>query len=119
MTYKDEIGAPANCIRTVLTAGVLNQTLAGSENYSAEAYKFSKFVDESLKRFMNKDWGNCDDSDNQLNNEAIEALESGEYGRPLASYISKDWSIPRIWITQEIVGELGEQTITVLFPSEY
>lgn len=74
---------------------------------------FLDFVDKSLERLFNGDWGDCYQEDAKSNDEA---LETG--ARILAVY--KHDTYPTIWIIVEALNDNGEREYTtVLFPSEY
>lgn len=86
---------------------------SGIQNQIAESKAFSKFVWDSLKRFRHKDWGELDEEDKKMNDEAI---ESGE--RIVASYkfeATKEDNAQKIYI----IMEYGHTITTILFPSEY
>ncbi|MSR92830.1 hypothetical protein FYJ34_06755 [Clostridiaceae bacterium 68-1-5] len=79
----------------VLTRGV---------SYHCEKdHKFFDFVQESLRRFLNGDWGNVGGEDRALN-DAEPAFALGAYA---------DEQNQEVWIKRD------EGTITILFPSEY
>lgn len=74
-----------------------------------EDKEFNHFVFDSLERYKNCEWGDLDDEDKMMNDEA---LHHGD--RLLAAYenAEKDW---KIWI----ITEADRKTTTILFPEEY
>lgn len=74
-----------------------------------EDKEFNHFVFDSLERYKNCDWGDLDEEDKMMNDEA---LKCGD--RLLAAYKNseKDW---KIWI----ITEADRKTTTILFPEEY
>lgn len=74
-----------------------------------EDREFNHFVFDSLERYKNCDWGDLDEEDKMMNDEA---LKCGD--RLLAAYenAEKDW---KIWI----ITEADRKTSTILFPEEY
>lgn len=73
-------------------------------------FLFSRFIEYSLGRFLDADWGEIDPEVKKLNDEA---LDSGE-GRLMAVY--------KYEITGEkicIITESDRSATTILFPSEY
>jgi hypothetical protein len=74
-----------------------------------EDKEFNHFVFDSLERYKNCEWGDLDDEDKMMNDEA---LKCGD--RLLAAYknAEKDW---KIWI----ITEADRKTTTILFPEEY
>lgn len=74
-----------------------------------EDKEFNHFVFDSLERYKNCDWGDLDEEDKMMNDEA---LKCGD--RLLAAYknAEKDW---KIWI----ITEADRKTTTILFPEEY
>lgn len=72
--------------------------------------QFSRFVNDSLKRFRACDWGNMCKEDKALNDRAV---KQGD-GRIHGAYIRPD-SKERIWI----ITESDRSVTTVLFPDEY
>lgn len=95
--HKFELG------RTVVTRGVhemmqTNQT-------------FKHFVERSLGRHANADWGDLCEEDSALNDEA---LTSGE-DRLFSSYTFDKKNDIRIWI----ITEWDRSVTTILFPHEY
>jgi len=69
---------------------------------------FSKWVNACLRRHINADWGDCDEEDKAVNDEA---LKTGE--RLMSVY--KHETLPTIWI----ITERDRSATTVLFPEEY
>ena len=75
-----------------------------------EDREFNHFVFDSLERYKNCDWGDLDEEDKMMNDEAV---KNGE-DRIFAAYKNseKDW---KIWI----ITEADRKTTTILFPEEY
>lgn len=71
--------------------------------------KFTRFVQLSLGRYINCDWGSMDDEDKAMNDAAV---KSGE-DRIHAAYVNKAGD--KIWI----ITEWDRSVTTVLFPSDY
>lgn len=71
--------------------------------------KFTRFVQISLGRYINCDWGSMTDEDKAMNDTAI---KSGE-DRIHAAYTNKAGD--KIWI----ITEWNRSVTTVLFPSDY
>lgn len=74
-----------------------------------EDEKFAKFVQLSLGRYINCDWGSMADEDKAMNDDAV---KSGE-DRIHAAYVNK--SGDKIWI----ITEWDRSVTTILFPSDY
>ena len=74
-----------------------------------EDREFNHFVFDSLERYKNCDWGDLDEEDKMMNDEALKYVD-----RLLAAYknAEKDW---KIWI----ITEADRKTTTILFPEEY
>lgn len=71
--------------------------------------EFKNFISESLRRYINRDWGDTCKEDREWNNAA---LRNGE--RILAVYIYPKTK-QQIWI----ITEWDRSVTTVLFPEEY
>lgn len=71
--------------------------------------KFTRFVQLSLGKYINCDWGSMVDEDKSMNDAAV---KSGE-DRIHASYVDKTGD--KIWI----ITEWDRSVTTVLFPSDY
>lgn len=71
---------------------------------------FGEFVSDSLKRYLNCDWGDLAEDDKKMNDEAVRTGES----RILAAYLIPG-SEEKIWI----ITEWDRSCTTVLYPSEY
>lgn len=71
--------------------------------------EFKKFVEESLARYTNSDWGDACNEDVKMNNDAI---RNGD--RILAVYTQKNTDVT-IWI----ITECDRSVTTILFPNEY
>ena len=72
---------------------------------------FARFVDESFLRHICGDWGDLDQENAAMNDEA---LKSGE-DRLFSSYIFNKSTDEKIWI----ITEWDRSVTTVLFPSDY
>jgi hypothetical protein len=95
----------------------MNDQIAGSN-------LFAKFVWDSLKRHVCNDWGDLDDHDKAVNDQA---LIPGQEGRLFSAYkmnghaglIDPEFSFAdgndKIWI----ITERDRSSTTILFPSEY
>lgn len=70
-----------------------------------------RFVNQSLRRFCDEDFGNISDDDRQMNLMCIREHS----GMVLAEYISDDVERVRIWITHSY----ADGHTTIIFPSEY
>lgn len=71
---------------------------------------FSKFIYDSIGRYINCDWGKTCDEDKKRNDEAVQHNNS----RILAVYAHPETG-EKIWI----ITEEDRSITTVLFPSEY
>ena len=71
--------------------------------------KFTRFVQLSLERYINCDWGSMADEDKAINDAAV---KSGE-DRIHAAYVNE--SGDRIWI----ITEWDRSVTTILLPSDY
>lgn len=71
--------------------------------------KFTRFVQLSLVRYINCDWGSMAKEDKAMNDAAV---KSGE-DRIHAAYVNKTGD--KIWI----ITEWDRSVTTVLFPSDY
>lgn len=71
---------------------------------------FSEFVDASLARFHEGDWGDMCDEDKRLNEKSLK----GSCGRLHGAYI-----YPSTGETIWIITEADRSVTTILFPSEY
>ena len=72
--------------------------------------RFRKFLVDSIRKYVNKDWGDTPSEDAELNEQA---LESGD--RLLAVYDNSESPNLRIWI----ITEADRSATTILFPDEY
>lgn len=70
--------------------------------------KFTEAVHNSFRRYVRKDWGELDDEDIQMNDNAF---KSGE-DRIFASY---ETEFGKIWI----ITEWDRSVTTILLPEEY
>jgi len=82
---------------------------------------FSGFINNSLQRHRNKDWGDVSEEDKISNDYAVH--EGGRlvstYKIPVLPGFSSSIS-NHIWIITEAVGESGSRASTcILFPHEY
>lgn len=75
-----------------------------------ENREFNRFVFDSLERYKNCDWGEMDEKDKAMNDEAVKNCED----RIFAAYKDeeKGWTI---WI----ITDCGHEGTTILFPEEY
>lgn len=87
---------------TVLTRGIADRM--GTDMI------FNSFVYTCLEKYMGGDWGDLDDEDKQVNEDA---LKYGE--RIFAAYIFQKDTDEKIWI----ITEWDRSVTTILFPSEY
>lgn len=71
---------------------------------------FFDFVNDSLRRYINCDWGVLDEEDKYLNDDAVKTGDS----RILAAYIHPQTN-EKIWI----ITEWDRSATTILFPHEY
>lgn len=69
---------------------------------------FAQFVNDSLQRHMNGDWGNLNEEDKHEND-----LSLKEGYRLFSAYEAT--GLPKIWI----ITEADRSVTTILFPSEY
>lgn len=78
-----------------------------------ENYRFAAEINLSLQRYAVKDWGNLDEEDKQINEDALKCPDDLYL---LATYETcKD----KIWIiTNRISENAGDNTTTVCFPDE-
>lgn len=90
--------------------GRLLLTKGAHELFMKDA-NFNKFVNRSLGRYVNGDWGVTPKEGCELNDEAVETGED----RILAAYSIKEHPDWNIWI----VTEWDRSVTTVLFPDEY
>ena len=88
--------------QTVATRGVV-------ELMAAEAV-FGKFVSDSFKRYIYRDWGDTCESDWKLNDMSVSAKD-----RILAVYKHPEYEDWTIWI----ITEWDRSVTTILFPDEY
>lgn len=87
---------------TVMTRGIALKTKT--------SWIYKRFVEDSLNKFINEDFGDISDEDKQTN---IEALEND--GMVMGAYILGN---VKIWIMREPDGK-GSFVTTILFPNEY
>lgn len=79
----------------------------------SETGEFSHFVFKCLRRFLEDDWGEMEEDDKKLNDEAV---KTGD--RILAVYNLND--IPVIMIIADpVTGEDTRRVVTILLPEEY
>ena len=86
--------------RIVMTCGI-------NEAISEDA-SFAAFAQKSMQRHLSGDWGDMEDEDKQINDEA---MENGE--RIFSAY--KPMQGKKIWI----ITEADRSATTILFPNEY
>lgn len=92
--------------------GGLYQT-KGVSDLANEIQGFSNFINKSLDKFFDKDWGTICDEDKQENEYALE-----DGGMILGVYQHE--SGKKIWIIADAQSEENfRQAITVLLPDEY
>lgn len=84
---------------------------AGVAEAMRENPDFDAFVWESLRRYLACDWGDLEDSDKELNDNAVKSNDD----RILAAYKKKDGKAWKIWI----ITEGDRSATTILFPDEY
>lgn len=78
-----------------------------------ENSRFAAEVNLSLQRYAVKDWGNLDDEDKQVNEEAL------KYPDDLYLLAAYETCKGKIWIiTNRISENAGDNATTVCFPSE-
>lgn len=66
-----------------------------------------------LSRHAAQDWGNLDDEDRRLNDQAVQ-----DGGRILSAYYTSDGT--KLWIITEAENSNGQRTMTtILLPREY
>lgn len=91
----------------------------GSGMYRGKEVEFKNFVNTSLERFLNGDWGEMDsEDDKKQNDDALEAWKKEDqdnYNRILAVYKTDLVEEGKIWI----IEEWNRSVITILFPSDY
>ena len=80
----------------------------GVNDRVAEDSEFAKFVLQSLRRHIQRDWGDLDKDDKKENE-----LSLKQGFRLLSSY--KHPTLPKIWI----ITEADRSATTILYPSEY
>lgn len=76
----------------------------------AQSMNFSRFVQASLDRYISGDWGDMDDGDKALNDEAVKSGDLRIHG----AYIYPETK-DKIWI----ITEADRSVTTILLPSEY
>ena len=84
-------------------------TTAGVYGLIKEDDKFLDFVNDSLRRYCECDWGSLCEDDAKLNDEAVRLNND----RILAAYEKE--GLPKIWI----ITEYDRSATTILFPDEY
>lgn len=90
--------------RLLTTASVFSQM--------QENMDFGKFVMSSLERYRKCDWGDTNEDDALMNDDAVACGD-----RILASYVFKDndGNTENVWI----ITESDRSATTILFPHEY
>ena len=101
--YKHKMEGPA-----MFELGMLVATTRIADRIR-EDKEFNHFVFDSLERYKNCDWGDLDEEDKMMNDEA---LKCGD--RLLAAYKNAEKDL-KIWI----ITEADRKTTTILFPEEY
>ena len=84
---------------------------AGVAEAMRENPDFDAFVQASLQRYLECDWGDLDDFDKAQNDSAV---ANGD-DRILAAYKKPDGKAWKIWI----ITEWDRSYTTILFPDEY
>lgn len=85
----------------------------GINEYMAKDKRFALEVTAALQRYAVKDWGNLDDEDKQVNEEAL------RYPDDLYLMGAYNTSKGKIWIiTNRISETAGDNATTVCFPDE-
>lgn len=90
--------------KILMTSGV-NERSTNDEN-------FVMFVNDSIKRHLNCDWGDMDQEDKESNDLG---LNKECPDRLFSSYIFNNNEHDKIWI----ITEYSREYTTILFPSEY
>lgn len=94
-----------NIGKIVVTHGI-NEAMKKNDRFAVE-------VNLSLQRYAVKDWGNLDDEDKQMNEEAL------KYSDDLYLLAAYETCKGKIWIiTNRISENAGDNATTVCFPSE-
>ena len=94
-----------NMGKVVVTHGI-NEVMTENSRFAAE-------VNLSLQRYAVKAWGNLDDEDKQVNEEAL------KYPDDLYLLAAYETCKGKIWIiTNRISENAGDNATTVCFPSE-
>jgi len=92
-----------------LKLGQIVATPAALEAIEASGQSSADF----LRRHASKDWGDLDDDDRRLNDEAI-----NDGSRILSAYHTSDGT--KIWIITEAEDDSGQRAaMTILLPEEY
>jgi hypothetical protein len=92
-----------------LTLGQIVATPAALAAIEASSQNPAKF----LRRHASKDWGDLDDEDKRLNDEAVQ-----DGSRILSAYHTTDGT--KVWIVTEAEGDDGQRAATtILLPEEY
>lgn len=84
---------------------------AGVAEAMRENPDFNAFVWDSMRRYLECDWGDLEASDKKQNDDAV---KNGD-DRILAAYKKQDGKNWKIWI----ITEWDRSVTTVLFPDEY
>lgn len=99
------INAAFNTGQIVATRGVFD--------LACENPEFAQFIQKSLNRHVKGDWGDVDDEDKQINDQALK-----QDTRLLSAYNDDRFpknGIATIWI----ITEADRSATTILFPDEY
>jgi len=95
-------------------------------NAVADNSTMAKFVVKSLKRHAQKDWGDLDDDDKEMNDLAIDSGDRifSAYNLPKKfkknAFGSFGQTEQKIWVISDPANQQGKREVTtVLFPSEY
>ncbi|NLD50546.1 MAG: hypothetical protein GX660_25675 [Clostridiaceae bacterium] len=100
-------------MKTKFKIGKLVST-SGVDELMKKDQQFAVFVFDSLKRYVNCDWGDLCKDDKEMNKHAV---KSGEE-RIFASYDHPSDEKLNIWIITDS-SPLDRRVTTILFPSEY
>lgn len=92
--------------RLVASRGIMEQI----ESEALSDNDFRTFINKSFERYIKCDWGDLDEEDKALNDNAV---ERGDL-RILAAYIRPETK-EKIWI----ITEADRSYTTILFPNEY
>jgi hypothetical protein len=86
----------------------------GVHDYQLENKEFHKAVYDCLHSFQCYNWGECCESDIEMNDQA---LETGDM--ILGNYDVPSSPENKLWVIADPADQDGKRVVTVLFPSEY